>query len=568
MKTFICTVSNSFPDNYEIGLNKRLWGVVEQYQHRIRKVRKGDQLVFFVGGVFKSLHRIESEVFKDPTPLWPPYKGSYFPYRIRISNPIKTSDKPVKTIAPQISFMKDKKAWGGTIQGAAGVFNDRLTEDDVRIIFGSNSDASGWSDVELEDAVVAYVESEPNAIQHSHIINIPKIKYYIEKYKSRFEEIHLQEIYKWKAFKHFQDHWDVNSLNFTAMLKESLSKTENLLVSGNYWPQAMLIENSELSEEQVRKLFLNLIDEEEDLRKRISEFKVGMEDLNAVNFPEKRLVYQDHRAILVYLSLVSPERYYLYKYNMFQEFAKIIDFSYTPKKGKIENIGQYLSMCDSIRNELVKDQELLKLHKGRITEDCFYDINYNLLTQDFIYAVTSHLSKSSVDFDDNNFHVEFTLPIPLQISEQNIKSGRAESSFKPKLIDWKRKHNQNTKDGKLGEDYAVRYEVEKLKKLGISNEVIHTSVVEGDGAGYDIQSVDEKGNIMYIEVKTTKGKCSAPFTITRTELKRSIKEKGHYYLYRLFNYDHNSNSFKIGIFNGDLTNFCKNPETFKVEVEM
>src|SRR5947208_15956499 len=30
--------------------------------------------------------------------------------------------------------MRDKEAWGGTIQGASGVFNDRLTDEDVSFI--------------------------------------------------------------------------------------------------------------------------------------------------------------------------------------------------------------------------------------------------------------------------------------------------------------------------------------------------------------------------------------------------------------------------------------------------
>ena len=132
---------------------------------------------------------------------------------------------------------------------------------------------------------------------------------------------------------------------------------------------------------------------------------VKEEEINEINFQDRKRTYQDHRAILVYLSLVYPERYYLYKYTMFSDFAKIIDYNYHPKKGRIENIGQYLHMCDLIKNDLVKDQELLKLHKGRIDEDCYYDSNYNLLTQDFIYAVTYHLSKNTSDIlTIQNFH--------------------------------------------------------------------------------------------------------------------------------------------------------------------
>ena len=93
MKTYICTVSNKFPENYQIGIQAGLWGVEEKYKNRILKVQQGDQLVFIVGGVYRTLHRIESQVFIDETPLWPEKDGSIFPYRIKISKSIKNSNQ-------------------------------------------------------------------------------------------------------------------------------------------------------------------------------------------------------------------------------------------------------------------------------------------------------------------------------------------------------------------------------------------------------------------------------------------------------------------------------------------
>ena len=47
---------------------------------------------------------------------------------------------------------------------------------------------------------------------------------------------------------------------------------------------------------------------------------------------------------------------------------------------------------------------------------------------------------------------------------------------------------------------------ERLAKLGIKHKVIHTSVEEGDGKGYDIVSIEDDGvTPRYIEVKTTTG---------------------------------------------------------------
>jgi len=393
-------------------------------------------------------------------------------------------------------------------------------------------------------------------------MNYKKIDYFKEEYKARFDGIRLQEIYKWKAFKCFQDNWDINSSDFTSMLKASLDKTANLLSTGNYWPKLMLIQNSEKSEKQVRELFHLLVDEEEDLLNRINGFRSGMKKINALNFPNKK-TYHKHRAIMVYLSLIYPERYYLYKYGMFCDFIDNIEYSYEPKRGRNENIGQYLNMCSIVRDELVKDQRLLKLHKNRIDEDCYYDNNYNLLTQDFIYAVTYHLADDQATLEEDRASTDYSAPTITIITNENIISPKGKSDFNAKLTNITGQQRQNKITGDAGEVWLVNY----LKKEQKGSKVNHTSFEEGDGAGYDIKLVDRDGNVKYIEVKTTKGKCSRPFFITKTELNRSIQEREKYYLYRLYDYDKEQDIYQIAIINGDLVSFCEFPESYKVSVK-
>ena len=393
-------------------------------------------------------------------------------------------------------------------------------------------------------------------------MNYKKVDYFKEEYKARFDEVHLQEIYKWKAFKCFQDNWDINSSDFTSMLKASFDKTANLLATGNYWPKLMLIKNSEKSEDQVRELFHLLVDEEEDLLNRINGFRSGMKKINALNFPNKK-TYHDHRAIMVYLSLIYPDRYYLYKYTMFCDFIEEIEYSYEPKMGRNENIGQYLNMCSIVRDELVKDQILLKLHKNRIDEDCYYDNNYNLLTQDFIYAVTSHLANDKVNIEEDRASKDSSAPIIIQITKENIITPKVKSDFNPKLTNIKGQRRQNKITGDAGEVWLVKY----LKQEHKGSKVNHISVEKGDGAGYDIELVDRDGNIKYIEVKTTKGNCSTPFYLSKTELRRSIQEGDKYDLYRLYNYDKEQDMYQIAIINGDLTSYCNYPESYKVRIK-
>jgi hypothetical protein len=133
MKTFLCVVSPTFPENYYIGISAGKWGVEERYKQRIGKVSVGDELVFIADQKIKSIHRIESPVNFEDSPLWPPKKGDLFPWRIKISAPLFKGAIPKDVFKDQISFMRGK-VWGGTIQGASGVFNERLNQEDMAFI--------------------------------------------------------------------------------------------------------------------------------------------------------------------------------------------------------------------------------------------------------------------------------------------------------------------------------------------------------------------------------------------------------------------------------------------------
>lgn len=134
MNTFLCVVSPRFPENYHIGVQARTWGVEARYKRRIDKASRGDEIVFIAGGKIRSVHRIDSKVFRDDTPLWPPKDGDLFPFRIKISDPLYQGEISSNEFVERISFMRDAQAWGGTIQGASGVFNDKLTDADVEFI--------------------------------------------------------------------------------------------------------------------------------------------------------------------------------------------------------------------------------------------------------------------------------------------------------------------------------------------------------------------------------------------------------------------------------------------------
>ncbi|MCX6152736.1 MAG: DUF3883 domain-containing protein [Candidatus Kapabacteria bacterium] len=391
-------------------------------------------------------------------------------------------------------------------------------------------------------------------------MNIQKVRAILEKYKQHFKLIHKEEIYKWQAVKCFQDNWDINAYNFYDMLNKSFNKAYNLLDSGNYFPKKMLLKNTEINPDFVKELFIRLYDEEVDLNERINIFQEKFKELNSNNFPNTS-DYQDIRAIIVYLCLRYPERYYLYKFEMFKKFSQFIDHPYKPVRGHFENILQYLTLCNIVKEEIILDKKLQELHKTRITETEFNDNSLNILTQDIIYATVKHFEK----FDSGVKQVSALNR--LKRKDKFVKPKINEAILKGRFVNYLENEKANKKIGDLGEILVLQHEQEKLKSLGMSKVPIHKSKYEGDGLGYDILSYDEAGNEIFIEVKTTTVNYDAPFYITRNELERSQKDNNQFYLYRLFEFDLNYCTANYYIHKGDLTELCINPVSFRVIVE-
>lgn len=225
--------------------------------------------------------------------------------------------------------------------------------------------------------------------------NLKELQRIISDYKKNISKIHDEEIYKWKAVKHFQDNWDVDSENFPEMLKESLGKTYNLLVSQNFYPKRMICELSEKDPEFVRNIFINLYDEKVPPEERISQFISSTESLFQQHYDETaKSHFQTSYAVSLYLFLRYPEKHYIFKYKKYRNFAKRISYSPLPLRGKIESVINYYNMCDKILEEIKKDSELLEISKYRLQEDDYNDEAYHLLTDDIVFFGSLPAEKS------------------------------------------------------------------------------------------------------------------------------------------------------------------------------
>jgi len=259
---------------------------------------------------------------------------------------------------------------------------------------------------------------------------------------------------------------------------------------------------------------------------------------------------------LVYLNLKYPDLYFFYKYKMFKSFCEKIEYDYKPDlRSKSANVLQFLNLCTLLRDELLADNELLKLHKNRLKETEYFDASGNILTQDFIYAVTRHLTLGEETFS----------AIKPTLTRINIAFDvfPKQYQFTGKYIDHISQHKRNKHLGDIGEEIVLKHEQDHCLPQFV-NRIINSSKSEGDGLGYDILSCDETGRKKYIEVKTTRGPASKSFYISGTELERSKKEGENYFLYRLYNLDEKNMTADFLILQGDLSKYCINPTEYEV----
>lgn len=134
---------------------------------------------------------------------------------------------------------------------------------------------------------------------------------------------------------------------------------------------------------------------------------------------------------------------------------------------------------------------------------------------------------------------------------------RSNTSTKRSKIDYIKSQITNTKIGELGEKLVFKHEQEKMKMLAKKDSKFAMLVpewvaLEDDGAGYDIKSYNENGDVIFIEVKATTGSKFTPFYISANELEFSKAHSENYYLYRLFSIN-TTTEVSYFILSGDIS---------------
>ncbi|WP_298319296.1 AAA family ATPase [uncultured Aquimarina sp.] len=227
---------------------------------------------------------------------------------------------------------------------------------------------------------------------------VEKITPYFEKYKSLIKDSkEYNEVYKWELLKNFKKHWDLDAPDLLEMIKNSFPGNQSIWSSNNYYPIAMLQGFAETNEELVRKALKDLFNNEIDIITRVTSYRDHMEKIlkedNLKRGNDLKHHYHDGRTISLLLWFMYPEKYYPFKYNVLSSFCELFGIT-KPKRGDIVNqilLNQQIN--NGVKDILTKDNDLLEVHKSRLTESSTINNDINLLTQDFIYSIIQYMNK-------------------------------------------------------------------------------------------------------------------------------------------------------------------------------
>ena len=229
------------------------------------------------------------------------------------------------------------------------------------------------------------------------------LKSAIDDLKSNFTQHWKEEKYKWEAIKWFQDHWDINAPDFSAMFNKATEKTYNLLQSGLFYPRAAITNWSKKDPELFRKMFKELYDESKDLFARVKDFTTSAAKFHA-ELKDGVNHFQNTNAISVYLWLKYPDKYYIYRYSEARAIAIALKYPEVPKKSSEPGeMIKAFKMYDEMKETIEKDAELINLVKSSLTDTCYSDPELVTLTGD----VGFYISKSVKDDGDSDEKVQY-----------------------------------------------------------------------------------------------------------------------------------------------------------------
>ena len=346
--------------------------------------------------------------------------------------------------------------------------------------------------------------------QEEMMIDVEELKSVLEGYKEYFPEHWKNERYKWEAVAHFQKHWDIDAPDFGEMFKEATAKAGNLLTSRNVFPQGIIECFAKADSEATRQMFKKLFDEAQDVGERVKKFIDESEFLREkYNDGTWRNHYQSTNVISIYLWLMYPDCYYIYKYGIYKDVAEVLGANYQFKKGSNDNLlngyHMYDELCDAIR----ADSNVVHLLQSSLDDSCYPDPELKTLTIDVGFYISNFYKQDEVQPTQETNPTSLAQDVsettgywwlcanPKYWSFSDIAIGEEQSYTLCNENGHKRRIYQNFLDVKPG-DKVIGYNASPMKKIVALCEITQAS----DGERIRLRKLENfSSTISYADVK-------------------------------------------------------------------
>lgn len=219
-----------------------------------------------------------------------------------------------------------------------------------------------------------------------------KFDNYRDKFK-RFLKVtpNFGEAYKYESLQIYQDHWNIGASNMAEMYESCFPPdTEDRLWTRQInSPTELMMQFAEMNPDFVQALFDNLHNDANDVTLRAGRFISHCDEL-LKQLQEKKPQYNfhyhdDYKMISVYLAFHYPGRYTIYDEVSFRKMMQKLDAKNIPTSRDIE---RFFKIAKVMYKFLAQDEELLEIHKEKISGDKYYQGPSLLLVHDFYYCCT------------------------------------------------------------------------------------------------------------------------------------------------------------------------------------
>lgn len=225
-------------------------------------------------------------------------------------------------------------------------------------------------------------------------MQLKKIQQHLQQYKYFLKSRDAyQNLYKWEALQHFQNHWDMDAPNLASMYDQSLqcSKTKRLWKREAYYPKQMMLKFIDLEPDYIRLMFKDLFNENKDIEGRIDRFIFYCDNvLQEFKEAHPRSIENNHhhddnyQIISLYLGFRYPEQYTLYNYLGFRNLLEKLGSRDIPK---VNDVGRFFKIMRTLYKMMQKDEDIMKLHQRRLNPNRHYTGDCLLMVEEFCWML-------------------------------------------------------------------------------------------------------------------------------------------------------------------------------------